>query len=479
MTGGVAVRADPGALADLAHTGSALVESFGRAVRSVAALRAHVVAGCGARAAIGGGLEQLDRLVAGIAETADLTDGTRRSLLSADDPFSASSPTGGTSLGPVIWPSPPLDDGGGNPWFARNTDSWVVGLVRAGATARVSPELLDRLRVDGPTVVAALTDTELSTANQIRLLTSHPDRFVDNWWRASEGAGSGVASIGATIAGVLATAAPGGDDTFEMFFGRRPGEELGAGVVRAGRDAAFDPDSLVESALGWELYRTDPYRWFGTMIPEAVAEAVTAALPVSPVRRALSVPVDLSPGRPRPIAGGRFPDLAEFRRAETGWAEPGPVTSHRAGPFESPEGWIEHINGEGPGVPGRANNCVDCARATEANWRGDDAVAAPVADPAALGIPPERLEDWAGAAFQPASIDDIHARLTELGPGSSAIITSVWDTGGAHAYNAVNDAGTIRWLDGQAGQSSVWPPPYADHVDDSIVIYIGPDGNPR
>ena len=176
--------------------------------------------------------------------------------------------------------------------------------------------------------------------------------------------------------------------------------------------------------------------------------------------------------------GGPFPDLDEFRRTEADWAPAGPIVSNRDRPFEPPESWVADLNGDGMQTPGRHNNCIDCARAAEANWRGDDAVAAPLADPGAPGLPPDRLEDWTGGRFVPATIDEIHGRLTELGPGSSAIVTSAWDTGSAHAYNAVNDGGTIKWVDAQRGTASTWPPPYAEHVTDSIVIFIDADGNP-
>ncbi len=478
MSGGVAVRADPGRLADLAGSGAAVADTFGRALRSVRVLHETVRAACGSRAPWADGLDRLGRVRASVAETATIVDDTRRSLLTADGPLTVVSGTGGTALGPVVWPRSRTDERGRIPWLDPDTDSFVVGLWRAGTTGRPSPELLDRFRVEGPGVLELLTDTEFGTGYQSRLLIDDPERFAHNWWRAGQGVGSGVAGIGTAVGGLLVGVTPGGDDAFESMFDRRPGDELRAGIGAAAHDLVYDPDALARSTVGWEQFRDDRYRWLGTMLPELAAEAVTAALPVSVGRRVVSTAIDPSPG-PRPLAAGPFPELAEFRLAETGWGTPDPITSHRVGPFEAPEGWIEHINGDGPGQPGRNNNCVDCARATEANWRGDDAVAAPLADPGAIGLPPDRLEDWTGGSFRPASIDEIHEQLTDLGPGSSAIITSVWDTGGAHAYNAVNDGGIIRWLDGQAGETATWPPPYGDHVVDSIVIFIGPDGTPR
>ncbi|MGI9613525.1 MAG: toxin glutamine deamidase domain-containing protein [Acidimicrobiales bacterium] len=490
MTGEVGVRADPAVLASLAAAGSALAEDVGRSARSVAALQSEVRAGCGGRAVWGDGIESLDHVVADIGQLAAGVAATRGDLLAADMPLAVVSPTSGHSLGPLIWPGPVVTSGGRSPWIDPESDSLVVALFHAGVTGSPSATFLDRLQADGPGVLSELTDTEMGSANQVRLLLSDRDRFVDNWLRAGAGAVQGVASVGTTVGGIVVAVTPGMDDTVDAVFGRRPGEQLQLGVANALRSAVFDPDSLAEGALGWEQYRDDPYRWLGATVPEIGLEVVTAALPVTAARRTLTI-ADLTPdgrgavalrsGRLQPDAliAGPFPNLAEFRRAEADWAPADPITSHRAEPFETPEAWVADINGAGPTAVGRRSNCIDCARAVEANWRGDDAVAAPLADPTVFGSPSARLEDWTGGSLRPAAIDEVGERLTELGPGSSALVTSAWHSGGAHAYNAVNDAGTIRWVDGQVGETSLWPPPYAEHVEDSIVIFIDPDGNPE
>ena len=77
------------------------------------------------------------------------------------------------------------------------------------------------------------------------------------------------------------------------------------------------------------------------------------------------------------------------------------------------------------------------------------------------------------------TLDEVADKLDDLGPGSSAMVASSWTHGGAHAYNAVNDAGTIRWVDGQLGRVGPWPPVYGAQVDESLVIVFGPDGVPR
>ena len=55
---------------------------------------------------------------------------------------------------------------------------------------------------------------------------------------------------------------------------------------------------------------------------------------------------------------------------------------------------------------------------------------------------------------------EIGRHLEQLGPGSSAIVGCDWarpNTGG-HWFNAVNDAGTVKVIDGQKGEVEPWPP---------------------
>ena len=152
MSGDGGVRADPGALASLAAVGSSLAEDVGRAARSVAALQSQVRAGCGGRAVWGGGLESLDHVLADVGELTASVAATRRDLLTADVPPTVVSPTSGHSLGPLIWPGPIITTSHRPPWLDPETDSWVVGLLQAGATGRPSATFLDRLRTDVPGV---------------------------------------------------------------------------------------------------------------------------------------------------------------------------------------------------------------------------------------------------------------------------------------------------------------------------------------
>jgi hypothetical protein len=118
------------------------------------------------------------------------------------------------------------------------------------------------------------------------------------------------------------------------------------------------------------------------------------------------------------------------------------------GPHESPENWAGEINpGEG------LDNCGDCARSAQQTWEGSPRCAA-VGGPEHDSV----MTQWAGASPEPASVDDINAKLAELGPGSSAIVGFDWASGGGHWSNAVNDGGAIKAVDGQKGRVGSWPP---------------------
>ena len=330
---------------------------------------------------------------------------------------------------------------------------------------------------------------------------TQPTTFAANLARAGQSGLKAFADLALAGIGATALALPHGDQSFDAVFGRRPGHELALALEQAAQLVIADPDSLAEAQLGWDQLQSDPYRWMGAMAPDVAAElltlwgggAVTRASRAARGSRAVTTatarltettlaetvlteaPVadigtlarhlgDAEPPR-------RLPDLATFRRAESEWAEADPIVSHRAGPYESPERWVADINGGGKDLPGRDVNCVDCTRAVEANWRGHDAVAAPLGESLRRGTSAARLEEWSGGDLIPASTAEVEARLVEMGPNSSAMLVSRWRNGTAHAFNAVNDGGVVKWVDGQLARVSIWPPPYVDNIADTHAIY--------
>ena len=155
------------------------------------------------------------------------------------------------------------------------------------------------------------------------------------------------------------------------------------------------------------------------------------------------------------------------------------------GPHDSPEGWVGAINPErdpSRGDMSRWLNCGECSRATDGTWQGYPKVAQAIDFPRLGGEDKERMEEWAGTECRDASMTDIEQALDRLGPGSSAIVGFFRESGGGHWFNAVNDAGTVKAVDGQVGAIESWPPSdeglgfTEQDMRDSFAIYVKPDG---
>lgn len=150
------------------------------------------------------------------------------------------------------------------------------------------------------------------------------------------------------------------------------------------------------------------------------------------------------PGTGRPDIAVRYP--GDYVPA----SDPPPDVD---GPHERPEAWAGDINpADGD------NNCGECARAVDSTWNGNPAAAAAMSDADAPGEPVARMREWAGQEPAAASMSDVGRRLEELGPGSSAVVGCDWKDGGGHWFNAVNDGGTVKAVDGQSGTVEGWPP---------------------
>jgi len=101
---------------------------------------------------------------------------------------------------------------------------------------------------------------------------------------------------------------------------------------------------------------------------------------------------------------------------------------------------------------GGTANCVNCAVATDATLSGAPSSALNVR-PGVAGQPISVLEDIYGGAFKPVGGQaQIEQTLIDAGSGSRGI---VFGSRGAdapgHVFNAVNQNGAIRFLDGQTG----------------------------
>jgi hypothetical protein len=95
-------------------------------------------------------------------------------------------------------------------------------------------------------------------------------------------------------------------------------------------------------------------------------------------------------------------------------------------------------------------NCVNCAVATDAMLAGRPASAL-LGDYARISI----LEQIFGAKFsQPCDIVSVSQALLAAGAGSRAIVFGSRSGDIGHVFNAVNQAGVIRFLDGQTGTAA-------------------------
>lgn len=516
--GGAESRIDLGAAERFVAESGAARSELAPTVANLRSIEDDVrAAWAGSGTPAGTALEGLGRLLVRFEAHEDDVADARARVLGADEVAARSLAGGGAvRASGVVNLRAPAATGRLNPWLDAGTDSWVVNLARTPLGVPPNPALGRRLLRQGPGVVSSLlrTSLELRPEAQVGLAATDPEQFVANWLRAGRGGGEALRSLGLMAVGTQAlTTAPWIDAIAGRTVGRRPGHEL-LDQLRSGVSvAATDPDALGAAMVGWDDLQADPYHWLGGFAPDVLAEVLGAAVltrgaaaarsgtraveaaetaEALEALEALEAPARLNgaPGRAgRPgVVGGPtaagppprpLPDLAQYRLREPEWATPGPIVSHREAPFESPESWVQDLNGGGPAcAPGRRVNCIDTTRAAEANWRGQDAVAAPLGRPEHGGTTAQRLEEWSGGRLAPTTSNGIEQRLQGLGPGSSAMIVTTWDTSGAHAFNAVNDGGVVKWVDAQAGSTSRWPPPYASHFDQLHAIFIDAGGHP-
>ncbi|MFF0494600.1 toxin glutamine deamidase domain-containing protein [Nocardia sp. NPDC004068] len=213
-----------------------------------------------------------------------------------------------------------------------------------------------------------------------------------------------------------------------------------------------------------------------------IAEAHTpAALEGLPEARVFG------PGRLQPV------ERAEYQHAVEDALRDGNQFLVYADPRTNPYGRL--INDGGPERLGRNVNCIDSALAALSSFNGRPQVSAPIwidrlpngkfDEAAARGESPERIAAWIGGAWEnyqdgraiPEQYQALHERMRQDGPGSSALVGTLWpirDANGAIVYNAdgtpqigaghatvivyPRDATGPVWWDPQDGTFSDQPP---------------------
>ncbi|WDZ86976.1 toxin glutamine deamidase domain-containing protein [Micromonospora cathayae] len=175
--------------------------------------------------------------------------------------------------------------------------------------------------------------------------------------------------------------------------------------------------------------------------------------------------------------------------------------------------WFSLVNDGGPSADAtRSINCLDCTLSLYETWtHGRPRVSAPRTFDGYLhgdvNRPvngetggPGRVERVTGGTYQRlaaatgtpaaaraqvmAGYGDLHRHLLSAGHGSFAFIVNTWEGGGAHAWVAVNQNGTVLYLDPQLTIVSDRPPyahrgvPHPGNVTGLEALIVGPDGTP-
>ncbi|MEU4569383.1 toxin glutamine deamidase domain-containing protein [Micromonospora sp. NPDC023956] len=177
--------------------------------------------------------------------------------------------------------------------------------------------------------------------------------------------------------------------------------------------------------------------------------------------------------------------------------------------------WFSLVNDGGPSADAtRGINCLDCTLSLYETWvHGRPRVSAPRTFDGYfegnVNRPidgewggPGRVERATGGVYQrvtpsteglsPAvarqqvmqGYADLHRQLLTGGHGSFAFLVNTWEGGGAHAWVALNQNGTVLYLDPQIGTVSDRPPyfhrgvAHTGNVASLEALVVGPDGKP-
>ncbi|WBC18189.1 toxin glutamine deamidase domain-containing protein [Micromonospora sp. WMMA1998] len=179
-------------------------------------------------------------------------------------------------------------------------------------------------------------------------------------------------------------------------------------------------------------------------------------------------------------------------------------------------GWFRLANDGGPSADAtRGINCLDCTLSFYDTWvHGRPRVAAPrtfdgylagdVRRPVGGEVDgPLRVEETTGGRFQNLTAPgrpgvtgaarrtlveggyrDLHAQLAAGGHGSYAFLITSFEGGGSHAWVALNQNGTVLYLDPQTGAVADQPlyrhggTSFAGNVVGVDALVLGPDGRP-
>jgi RHS repeat-associated protein len=141
-----------------------------------------------------------------------------------------------------------------------------------------------------------------------------------------------------------------------------------------------------------------------------------------------------------------------IKAPKTLWDDAVGVITRRTSPDKTIAGSPAKVN---PGYPkpGRTNNCVNCAIATDATFAGRPASALPI-NPKAQGLPLSAVAKGLGVngRFVPTKgLADISTQMAKAGPGAKGVVAAHRAAGkSGHVFNVVvNKRGKVVFYDGQ------------------------------
>ncbi len=276
-------------------------------------------------------------------------------------------------------------------------------------------------------------------------------------------------------------------------------------TIREGRDR---PALVgVTSDTFWQRINDD----VGTLAPGDLESGTTSALTGS------GQPPSVDSTRPYGRRGGLRVPLALHQRDLERAMPRDPEGRVLRTPDIRRGSWFRLSNDGGPAAdPTRSINCLDCVLSFYETWvHGRPRVSAPrTFDSYADGDPyrplygeddgPRRAEDLTGGRFQAlagypppgtpaattrqvvdAGFATLHQRLLDGGHGAMAFLVTGWEGGSSHAWAAVNQNGTILYVDPQSGRYSENHPlyghsgqPYRGNVVAVDALVLGPDAQP-
>ncbi|WP_255292674.1 toxin glutamine deamidase domain-containing protein [Micromonospora sp. WMMA1996] len=227
-------------------------------------------------------------------------------------------------------------------------------------------------------------------------------------------------------------------------------------------------------------------------------------------------PPSVDQSRPYGIRGGLRPPLALHQTDLERQMPRNPDGSVLRTADPRRGGWFRLANDGGPSADAtRGINCLDCTLSFYDTWvHGRPRVAAPrtfdgylagdVRRPVGGEVDgPLRVEETTGGRFQNLTAPgrpgvtgaarrtlveggyrDLHAQLAAGGHGSYAFLITSFEGGGSHAWVALNQNGTVLYLDPQTGAVADQPlyrhggTPFAGNVVGVDALVLGPDGRP-